>query len=500
MSKRYLTIWFPHLLTDWFSRRQPALHQVPLVVAAPDHGRLVIVSANALAQSQGIDTGLVVADARAIMPSLIVINNEPGLGNRLLKNMAEWCIRYSPLAGTDPPEGIVLDITGCAHLRGGEEKYLQHLTTRLSGFGYEVRTAIADTIGAAWAVNHFGPACPIIESGTQRAALLKLPPAALRLEAEVLDRLQKLGLNQIQDIIAMPRSALRRRFGQQLLQRFDQALGDQEEVTEPVIPLEAYQERLPCLEPISTAGGIAVALERLLDTLCQRLALEQKGLRTAIFKGYRLDGKIEQVSIGTNRGTHNTKHLFKLFEEKLPTIEPALGIELFTLDAPKVEELSVLQASLWQGVGGLEDNSIAELLDRLQNRVGEGHVHRYLPDQHHWPERSIKTAESLTETPSIAWNIHKPRPMQLLSKPEPIDVAAPVPDYPPMLFRFKGKLHTIKKSDGPERIEAEWWLEGGQHRDYYSVEDEEGNRYWLFRSGHYTADKTHQWFIHGYFS
>ena len=91
------------------------------------------------------------------------------------------------------------------------------------------------------------------------------------------------------------------------------------------------------------------------------------------------------------------------------------------------------------------------------------------------------------------------RPLQLLAIPEKIEVTAPIPDYPPMLFRHKGKLHTIIKADGPERMEQEWWIAGGRHRDYYYVEDEEGKRYWLFRSGHYETDK-HRWFIHGFFA
>ena len=172
---------------------------------------------------------------------------------------------------------------------------------------------------------------------------------------------------------------------------------------------------------------------------------------------------------------------------------------MFVLESAKVEDLLAGQEILWQSSGGLKDERLSELLDRLANKIGEESIHRYLPDEHYWPERSIKVATSLEEESTASWREDKPRPLQLLETPEPIDVAAPIPDYPPMLFRYKGVVHNIIKADGPERIEQEWWLQQGQHRDYYRVEDEQGCRYWLFRLGHYD-DENFQWFIHGFFA
>ena len=163
----------------------------------------------------------------------------------------------------------------------------------------------------------------------------------------------------------------------------------------------------------------------------------------------------------------------------------------------------MLQEAIWAGgqgleCPGLENQELAELLDRLAAKIGVDKIHRYLPDEHYWPERSVKQATSLTEKASTPWRTDRPRPTLLLSKPALIEVTAPIPDYPPMSFRYQGKLHYIKKADGPERIEREWWIDTGEHRDYYQVEDEAGQRYWLFRSGHY--GDTQQWFIHGFFA
>src|SRR6185312_894108 len=441
MQKRFISIWFRYLKTDWWIRRQPMLHDKPFVLALPDHGRMVITAANKLAQKEGIDIGMVVADAKAIIPSLEILDDEPQTSGRLLNGLAEWCIRYTPAVATDPPDGLLLDVTGCAHLWGGEKPYITDIRKRFKHFGYDISIALADTVGAAWAIARFSPNDPIIESGQQHAALISLPPASLRIEASATERLEKLGLRQISQLISMPRSALRRRFGVQILQRLDQALGHEEEMIKPVQPIEPYQERLPCLEPIVTATGIEIALQRLLDALCHRLQQEQKGLRTALFKGYRMDGKIEKMEIGTNRPSCNSKHLFKLFEVKIESIEPASGIELFTLEASKVEDLVTVQEPLWENKMDLNNMELSELLDRIAGKIGAHNIHRYVPAEHYWPERSFKEASSLNETIQTTRKVDRPRPLQLLSRPERIEVTAPIPDYPPMLFRYKDKLH-----------------------------------------------------------
>jgi protein ImuB len=499
MQKRYASIWFPQLTTNWLILRRPALKDKAFIFSVAERGRVVVKAASTAALTQGITVGIPLADAKAIIPGLMVFDDKAGRQEKLLRVIGEWCIRYTPFVAVDLPDGLTLDISGCTHLWGTEKKYLEEIVCRLQKLGYEVSAAIADTIGAAWAISRFGRKTPIIESGAQTAALLSLPPSALRLEAAVVQRMWKLGLQQISSFIYMPRAVLRRRFGDDLLLKIGQALGQEEETMLPLQIKAPYQERLPCLEPIRTATGIEIAIKRLLEILCKRLQGEGKGLRTAVLSCYRIDGKVIRTEIGTNSPTHHILHLFKLFELKIPSIEPALGIELFVLEAPKTEELTPSQEALWISNSGLDEQGIMELLDRLAVKVGTATIHRYLPDEHFWPERSIKPASSILEKPAFAWNNSRPRPTQLLARPQPIEVSAPIPDYPPMLFIYRGKRHQIKKADGPERIAREWWLEEGEHRDYYQVEDEEGQRYWLFRSGHYSGGGS-QWFIHGFFA
>ncbi|WP_353721168.1 DNA polymerase Y family protein [Dyadobacter sp. 676] len=503
MPNRFVSIWFPQLATDHRIRLRPELFGLEFVLATPERGKMIVRAANAEASEMGIETGMVVADARAILPSLVVLDDEPDTTRHALQALAEWCLRYSPTVALDEPDGLIMDVTGCAHLWGGERAYMDDLICKLSQAGYTIRTALADTIGTAWAYAHFGPPGAIVPPGGQRTALEKLPPAALRIPAETLEKMQKLGFYRIGNFIRIPAGMLRRRFGQILPDRLEQALGYAQEFIVPIRQVVPYQERLPCLEPIVTAAGIEIALQKLLETLCARLMREGKGLRRGVLTCFRIDGRTQQIDIVTNRASYHVKHLFRLFELKIKTIAPGFGIELFTLEAPEVEAVTITQETMWDTTGGFENTAITELLDAITGRTGAEAIQRYLPQEHHWPERSVKRAPSLHEKPRTGWRTDRQRPVFLLPKPETIQVTAPIPDYPPTMFVYKGKVHYIDKSEGPERIEQEWWLEQGLFRDYYTVEDREGRRYWLFRFGPYSEEEGEEqpeWFIHGFFA
>ncbi|SFA41508.1 protein ImuB [Pedobacter suwonensis] len=502
MQRRFVSIWFRQLLADWQLIRRPELKDVPFVFAAPDHGRMIITAVSPIASSFGVETGMRAADAKAICPGLEVLDDKPGRPKNLLKGLGEWCVRYSPVVAIDEfgMDGLMLDVSGCTHLWGGERGYLKEIVSRLKSKGYTVRLAIADTPGSAWAVSHYGRVTPLIPTGGQVDALLDLVPDALRLREPVLGKLRKLGFYQIKSFIGMPRSVLRRRFGEDFLLRLAQAIGTENEVLVPLQVPVAFSERLACLEPIKTRNGIETAIHKLLENLCNRLQAEGKGLRTGVLTCYRIDGKVVKVNIGTSGATHHISHLFKLFQLKIDQIRPALGIELFVLDAPKVDEVAVPQEEMWTSTPGLDDKSVIRLLDRVAGKVGFQVIHRYLPATRYWPERSVQRTVSVTEKAVTTWRVTQPRPTELLKTPVPIEVMAIIPDHPPKFFIYKGMRHTVTKADGPERIEREWWLDQGEHRDYYQVEDEQGGRYWLFRSGHYGGEQKYKWFIHGFFA
>jgi len=499
MGRRYMSIWFKNLVADWLALKRPALGLVPFVLTEQQDGRSIVIGVSQLAEKDGIRKQMALVDARILQPAVQVIDDQAGRGPKLLKALAEWCIRYTPVVAVDGEDGLMLDVTGCAHLWGGEREYLKEIILRLRGSGYNVRGAMADTIGAAWAVARYGKVTPLIEPGQQKAAIYDLPSAALRLSAETEELLYNFGMLRIAQFAELPKKALYRRFKKELVHQLEKALGCREEYLQPVEIPVPYHERLPCLEPIQTAAGIEIGLRRLLDQLCQRLIKEGTGLRSAIFRCHRVDNNVQQLTIGTTHPSCKVNHLFDLFKEKLPTIEPALGIELFTLDAPIVEPAKVRQEVLWGGPAGLEDVQIAEWMDRVIDKLGPGSVQRFLPAEHYWPERSQKVADSIAEQPDTAWPRQQRRPIRVFAEPRLIEVTAPIPDYPPMSFRYKNKLYRRRKAAGPERIEREWWLDEGQHHDYYWFEDEGGHRYSIYRSGWYSEDNRSKWYLEGLF-
>lgn len=499
MHSRFITIWFRYLKTDWVTRRQPELANQPFVLYETKHNRMVVTAANNLAEEKGVYSGTILADARAIIPCLQIKEDTPELFTDVIKKMAVWFIRYAPVVAVDMPDGIIINATGCAHLWGNEQQYLTHITERLKQLGYTTKIAIAGSIGTAWAITRFGVSGTIVNNGDEKKALALLPPQALRTDNETAERLHKLGLSKIKDILAIPTPSLRRRFGDGFIKQIQYALSFRDEIITPVELSAEYTERLNCIEPIVTATGIEIALQKLIEALCEQLKATEKGLRQCCFKAYRTDGKIVEIVVSINRPSSNTEHIFKLFAVKIPQLAPGPGIELFTIEARGVETNPSPQEHLWNSeANSLTVKNVVELVDRIMNKIGEQKIKRYLPNEHYWPELSVKKATSLQEEQTTAWNNTNIRPLRILLHPEPIMVTAPIPDYPPMLFKHKGKLHKIVKADGPERIEQEWWLQQGLHRDYYYVEDENGNRYWLFRSGHYNTKKKDQWFLHGY--
>lgn len=500
MPKRFVSIWFRYLLTDWKAIRQPSLKEQPIAFTEQDHGRSLVMAINPQAEQYGVKYGMAAADARVIAPGIALFDSKAGQNIKLLKGLAEWCLRYTPLVMVDPPDGLLLDVTGCTHLKGGETEYLKDMVNRLRVLGYAIRPGMADTIGCAWAVAHCAESGLIVPPGGQRNALMPLPPSSLRLGTDLLIKLNQLGFYQVGSFIHMPKSVIKRRFGAAMILRLYQALGQEAEFLLPLKEPLPYSERLAMLDPVNTRPAIEQAVHTLIDQLCKRLYGEGLGLRSAVLTYLRIDGKSYQLTIGTNHPSQRTEHIFKLFELQLDQVAPGLGIELFILEAPKTEPASDKQSHLWNGKPAADSEQVAEMLDNIAARVGSTSIHRYLPKENYWPERAAAHTADLTEIPASEWREDHIRPTQLLDPPEPIEAMALTPDYAPRQFVYRGQRHIIVSADGPERISHEWWIEDGGYRDYYVAEDEEGMRYWLFGTPNDLPGQTRRWFIHGYFA
>ena len=469
-----------------------------------------LAAVDAVARALGLHVGQKVTDAAALSPELVTAEADPQADADALRALVDWCVRFSPAVAADPPDGLVLDITGVDHLWGGEEALRRDLLARMRANGLPARAAIADTAGAAWALARFSRTA-VAPPGGQAGLLADLPVAALRLEAKAAAQLPRLGLARIGDLMALPRPQITRRFGPGVLLRLDQALGRADEALVFRRPPTPWVAQLAFVEPISTPEDMARVTLYIAARLCARLEAEGQGARRFDLIFHRADGAALFLSIGLALPGRRPAPIARLFGPRLETLDPGFGIEAATLLADEVEPLGARQGLLEAGDDGAAEEGLAPLVDRLSNRLGAERVWRADPNPSHAPERAVTRRPPLspaaaTDGPAGGWDPQRPRPVRLFPRPEPVEVTAPVPDDPPVLFRWRGRLHRVRRAEGPERLAEEWWRLADfdesapdRVRDYYRVEDEAGARFWLFRAGLYTPDAPPKWWMHGLF-
>ena len=456
----------------------------------------------------GLRVGQKATDAMALVPELITAEAEPEADAVALTALVDWCVRFSPAVAAAPPDGLFLDVTGVDHLWRGETELMADFRSRLAANSLPFRCAIADTPGAAWALAHFGQDGVIAPPGEQAPLLAPLPPASLRLDTETWAQIERLGLRQVGQLMAIARAPFARRFGRAALTRLDQALGREREALSFRRPLTPWFSRLAFAEPISAPEDMARVTADVAAKLCARLETEGRGARRFEIAFHRVDGKALPLSIGLALPGRDPARITKLFAPKLETVDPGFGIEVVTLMAQDVEATSGRQGRLDKAREATVEEGLAPLVDRLTNRLGEDRVWRAVPVESHVPELAVGRARPLAKAPQAQpWDRATPRPTRLFRRPEPVeDVMALTPDDPPTLFRWRGQLHRVRRAEGPERIGEEWWkgqiedVAIGHLRDYYRVEDAEGARFWLFRAGLYGDLETPpKWWLHGLF-
>ncbi|HML12371.1 MAG TPA: DNA polymerase Y family protein [Xanthobacteraceae bacterium] len=507
---RFLSLWLMRLATDRIARQRLAPDLRPLVITGKWGNVERLTAVDAAAAELGLKPGLALAEARARYPDLAVVAEHPADDRRLLDAIADWCQRYTPLLAVDLPDGLLLDIAGCAHLFGGEEGLLADLLARLESFGFATRAAIASTIGAAFALARFGPA-GILASGAERTALTPLPMAALRLPEETVGALRRVGLKRIGDILDLPRAPLAARFGTDVLRQLARALGMEREPLTPLLPVAAYVAEQPFAEPIAREEDVLRVLERLASRLKPVLERRGEGARRIELALFRTDGAVRRIVVSTARPMRDPSDLRALYVERLASLadplDPGFGFDLARLSVLAAEPCAPEQI----GLGARADDAdLASLIDRLSTRLGARRVMRLIANDSHIPEvASGSVPAQAGRACEHGWAAFRrfrsnvelsPRPLRLLAKPEPIEAIATVPDGPPVRFRWRRALHEVIAADGPERIEGAWWSEeGGPARDYFRVEDKAGHRFWVFRAGLYRLTAQPQWFLHGTF-
>jgi protein ImuB len=512
-----------------------------------------LVAVDAAAADAGLAPGQNLSDARALVPDLEVREADHAAIAHIFSEFADWHSNASPIVSvlTDvaPYGDLVLDITGVAHLFGGEDKMLAHLVTRLRRIGYTVSGAIADTVGAAWAMSRFRPG--IVAPGQQRDAIAELPVVALRLSEAQVAGLNQMGLKTIGQLYGRPRKALQARFGLSLLLRLDQALGEIEEKVTPRIPAVEHFAEQRFAEPIGYLDDVLMMARDLAVRLALRLEAEQMGAQTFHLFLYRVDHKVITLTINAARATRDPNHIAQLFvhrsERLVAEYDAGFGIDMIRLAASSLSPSQSTQMGAFETDDGAAD--LDRLYDRMSNRLGPAALVRSKFVNTHIPERAVKLEPVVARTaddPLARPDRQLVRPLRLLPSPEPIEVIAEVPHGPPMKMTWRRIGYRVIKASGPERIDAEWWNSGNnlqnlllprhkvergdprddgkadkksrlpanpEHvsklelfdpmvvtRDYYVIEDDGGRRFWVFRLGLYGASASPRWFMHGFFA
>ncbi|WP_321575931.1 DUF6504 family protein [Sneathiella sp. P13V-1] len=479
---------------------------------------LRIYAANQAAEEKGITAGLPLADAKALFPELRTEEAAPARDLEGLKRLALWCLRYSPLVTTHPPDGIAIDITGCAHLFDGEDAMLRLIEHQMQVFDLSAQLALSDTIGASWAAARFMKTSrTILTEGAQRRALAPLPVEALRLPPDIVLRLKQVGIRQISSLIDAPKPPLVTRFGAELVTRLEQAIGQSAEIFNPIAPAPIYEVRRPLMEPIRHLEAVELILEDMATNISAQLLQDNAAARRLDLFLFRVDGHVERLEARTSRLCNKAEHITLLFKERLSRLQEEIdigfGYDLLLLGVYDVEPAEEKQLN-WAPLKREEETSlsseeISRLLDRFGNRFGFDRILHFQPFESHIPEKAIQVEVFSNRNRSSQWASQKEnssaRPFLLLDRVEPITVLAEVPDGPPIRFQWRRQQHEVIAADGPERIAPEWWQttkveQSFQTRDYYRVEDQQGRRFWLYRDGLYNREQDHpRWFMQGLF-
>nr|WP_256375567.1 DNA polymerase Y family protein [Ensifer sp. WSM1721] len=513
-----LSIHFPHLPADrvarsrwgasWLSRGRP--DHPPVVFAAKIDNAMRLIALDTLAERIGLKRGQGAAEARAMCPSLDVIAADPSADQAFLEALADWCDRYTPLVALDGTDGLFLDITGCAHLHGGEKALVSDVLSRLFSLGVEARATVSSSAGLSWAAARYGKDAVIAPEDADRV-LAPLPVTALRLPAETAAALERVGLKEVGDLLEAPRAPLARRFGSCLLLRLDQARGLEDEPLSPRLPVPSFSSERRLAEPLQDEEYILELTRHLAKDVRSSLERHGEGGRLFELLLFRVDGRVFRVRAHAAVPLNDADRIAALFRERLQAVHDDLdagyGFEILRLAVIRSERLDPAQED-FSGVAD-ESQPLAAFIDKVSARFGPDCLMQAALFESHLPERAggfaplRDVAAAMRPSALEGKAIPENRPLRIFAHPERVEATAEVPDGAPRSFNWRKTHYRVARAEGPERIAAEWWIDGEAHptRDYFRVEDQEGRRFWLFREGLYGREvSTARWFMHGVFA
>ncbi|MBW9115685.1 DNA polymerase Y family protein [Rhizobium cauense] len=501
---RVVSIFLPNLPTDRIRRADPSIPaEQAIAVIARSGSKRWVSAVDTAARKAGVHVGMPAAKAQALFRGLVLVDADAVEDAAALERITLWALtQYSPIVAVDGQDGIVMDTEGADHLQGGEHMMLTGIANRFRTKGLSVRVAIADTWGASHACVRASRRETLIVPFKETARSVEaLPIHLLRLPDTVVVDLRTLGFRTIGELSATPRAPLTLRFGPEIGRRLDQMYGRLAEPIDPVRGPELIEVSRSFAEPIGAAETINKYVGRLIVSLITELQRKGLGVRRVDLIVEKVDGTRQAIRAGTAKPARDAAWLTKLFRDRTEKIEPGFGIEKLSLVAIMTEPLKEEQRS--SSLVEEDTTDITPLIDIFGNRGQR--VYRLAPIASDVPERSVQRVGAAAEETNETWVYHWPRPVRLLHRPDPIEAIALLPDRPPVSITWRGRRRKIVRADGPERVFGEWWKRDSELeavRDYFVVEDESGQRLWVFRSGDGVDPETgsHRWYMHGIFA
>ncbi|MFY9212773.1 MAG: DNA polymerase Y family protein [Aestuariivita sp.] len=550
-NRRTLSLWFPRLGAERLMRMGHGLDDIPLAIVAEERNAQVISSLNQQGEAAGLYIGQPLRDAHAMCANLLTKSRNIPAETQFLMALRRWAGKFSPWVAQEGQDGLIVDLTGCAHLFGGEKALCGVVQTDCADLGLTVRIGLADSRGAAWALARYAGRRPggqrsgdaidqearatrsravrrrhsnkggtapdevradtvdvasIAPPGQSYGALSPLPVAALRLDAEMVAQLGRLGLRRIGDLLGQPRAGLARRFGKGLVLRLDQAMGSAPEPVSPARPPLHFAMRMTMPDPIGLEEDLLAAIDRMLPRLCEKLEAQGRGARSIRLEAHRTDQAAEVVTVGLARPAHTPDRIRPLLALKLGGIDAGFGIDMLRIEAVETELLQVRTTVGHADAGRAvtmrlaSNTAMDDLIGKLGARVGLEAITRLHPASSHIPEKTSKIMAAAWSDPAPDWPVPPvPRPL-CLWHPEPVQ-ALDVPQLSAQ-FRWRGRDWQLLQATGPERIAPEWWLDDPNWRsgvrDYWVVTTAQGERLWLFY-GH-GGTMSSGWFCQGSFA
>ncbi|MEC9372402.1 MAG: DNA polymerase Y family protein [Planctomycetota bacterium] len=509
--KRAMSVWLPTFSIDLMRRADrrradaPPDHsdQRPMLLVATERQRRVVMRCCERAARFGVRRGMPLGEARALFPTmdLRIEEHRPERDEAALRALAAWASRYSPIVSHDPPDGLLLDVSGCAPTFGGERRLLRRVVNDLARLQLGARAVIAPTFGCAWAVARWmDHRAGVIADGEQRRAVAGLPARALRIDEATVDELLEVGVERIEQLLEIPRASIPARFGSDLLLRLDQTLGEAIEVIRPVRSSGAPSASFTFDGPTTRQEAIELIVRRLLEELEGRLASLESGARRIDLELERVDAPAIHLDVQVSRPARDAKRLWTLLRPRVEKVNLGFGVEAIHIRAARLGRLRHEQRSRWRGEEHRHDAELAELVDAMVNRLGGDSVLRMESLDTHIPERAFRARPALHEPrrrrgEPAAEGAVVDRPTVLLQSPVEASVMALTPDGPALSVAFDGNEYRIISSIGPERLSAEWWRRREPTRDYFKLQQEDGRWLWAYREL-----ETAKWFVHGWWA